>query len=1142
MIREREKTPPDGVRCRRSDGKQWRCRLRRIEDQPYCERHRYLLSSTSKTSKRKASASARATRVAGNGLSRGGGRYVGKGKGVVFRRGGDVISSSEEEVIPQKRFRSKEKDGKNVVNVDGDERGEEIDAESEDGNNVGVVKKAKTKGLRTRTGVAGLSVGGNESGEDVEEEKRLDLVRRGGAARKEKSDFSKEDGSEEDGTGGSSDEVDHVVVELGEKDGKAGASLKKKGIKLQGRKMQAKMEEGKSEEDDLGLQAVKKQATNNVMESGHMKKDKGHKTQEKKIVQSKRAGKDEHSSDDDSQYKHHNLRKRKSPELVDGPGVVTKRKYISDDPSDPFQMCHQCMKSDRKVVRCSQCRRRRYCFPCIKTWYPELSEAALTEACPCCRQNCNCKACLRRFNLPESVFSGDPKDNKEKIQFHKYLLSFLLPFLEQFNHDQMMEKDMEAKIRGSALSDLKIDKIDFSPDERIYCNNCRTSIVDFHRSCPNCSYDLCITCCREIREGCLRGCDKEVVIQYIDRGKHYLHGIEPSVTPKRRRTSISCNESNCRSAEMPLPEWKATVLGEIPCPPEERGGCGHGKLELKCIFGESWVSELKENSENLVVACGPAEVLQISGQCPCSEVNDGGSVLDGQLRKASYRSSGDNDLYCPLASDIQPGKLEHFQRHWIMGEPIVVRDVLKLTSGLSWAPMVMWRAFRKILVKKGSSDLKVTAVDCLDSCEVDINIHKFFIGYSDGRNYENSWPEMLKLKDWPPSTLFEERLPRHGAEFLRALPYKEYTHPRSGILNLASKLSTGMLKPDLGPKTYIAYGFAEELGRGDSVTKLHCDISDAVNILMHTADVAPEKREFPKIEKLKEKHAIQDQRELFCNVNTNHKETGIAMQESNVCLNLEAPGSLPVEVLPAAAGKGRIEQSQSSGDQSTNANTKVNEDEPRLKDADSLLINFGDRDLLGNNLKKINVGAEKVEGGAIWDIFRREDVPKLEEYLRRHHKEFRHIYGCPVEQVVHPIHDQSLYLTSYHKAKLKEEFGVEPWTFVQKLGEAVFIPAGCPHQVRNLKSCIKVALDFVSPENLGECIRLTEEFRTLPQNHRAKEDKLEVKKMALHALQDAVSHLKDLILYAEQEADNHVCGTTQLEPNSGQLPEDPHLP
>ncbi|KAL7000123.1 hypothetical protein U1Q18_001274, partial [Sarracenia purpurea var. burkii] len=70
--------------------------------------------------------------------------------------------------------------------------------------------------------------------------------------------------------------------------------------------------------------------------------------------------------------------------------------------------------------------------------------------------------------------------------------------------------------------------------------------------------------------------------------------------------------------------------------------------------------------------------------------------------------------------------------------------------------------------------------------------------------------------------------------------------------------------------------------------------------------------------------------------------------------------------------------------------------------------------------------------------------------------------------------------------------GIEPWTFQQHLGEAVFIPAGCLHQVRNLKSCTKVAVDFVSPENVHECIRLTEEFRRLPKDHKAREDKLEV--------------------------------------------------
>lgn len=48
-----------------------------------------------------------------------------------------------------------------------------------------------------------------------------------------------------------------------------------------------------------------------------------------------------------------------------------------------------------------------------------------------------------------------------------------------------------------------------------------------------------------------------------------------------------------------------------------------------------------------------------------------------------------------------------------------------------------------------------------------------------------------------------------------------------------------------------------------------------------------------------------------------------------------------------------------------------------------------------------------------------------------------------------------------------------------------------------MQSCIKVAMDFVSPENVQECVRLTNEFRLLPMDHRAREDKLEVCRIIL---------------------------------------------
>ena len=105
---------------------------------------------------------------------------------------------------------------------------------------------------------------------------------------------------------------------------------------------------------------------------------------------------------------------------------------------------------------------------------------------------------------------------------------------------------------------------------------------------------------------------------------------------------------------------------------------------------------------------------------------------------------------------------------------------------------------------------------------------------------------------------------------------------------------------------------------------------------------------------------------------------------------------------------------------------------------------------------------------------------------------FQEEKGNRLETNSDPIHDQLWYLDRELRKRLWKEYGVEGYAIAQCLGDTVFIPAGAPHQVRNLHSCIKVAEDFVSPENLAHCLRLTNEFRFLSEAHTNHEDKLQV--------------------------------------------------
>lgn len=47
----------------------------------------------------------------------------------------------------------------------------------------------------------------------------------------------------------------------------------------------------------------------------------------------------------------------------------------------------------------------------------------------------------------------------------------------------------------------------------------------------------------------------------------------------------------------------------------------------------------------------------------------------------------------------------------------------------------------------------------------------------------------------------------------------------------------------------------------------------------------------------------------------------------------------------------------------------------------------------------------------------------------------------------HPVHSQEIFVTPDDVARLREH-NIKVWTFIQRPGDAVFIPAGVGHQVR----------------------------------------------------------------------------------------------
>lgn len=131
--------------------------------------------------------------------------------------------------------------------------------------------------------------------------------------------------------------------------------------------------------------------------------------------------------------------------------------------------------------------------------------------------------------------------------------------------------------------------------------------------------------------------------------------------------------------------------------------------------------------------------------------------------------------------------------------------------------------------------------------------------------------------------------------------------------------------------------------------------------------------------------------------------------------------------------------------------------------------------------------ADPSSPAALWHIFPADSIDTLRMFLRE---------TIPGMQYRDPVHAQSIYLSQAMLTELASRYNVHAWTVYQRVGDVVFIPAGCAHQVKcshicgqdvctdhthskvwNLQGAIKLACDFVSMENLDRTVGLLVEQR-----------------------------------------------------------------
>nr|XP_002122286.3 lysine-specific demethylase 3B [Ciona intestinalis] len=626
---------------------------------------------------------------------------------------------------------------------------------------------------------------------------------------------------------------------------------------------------------------------------------------------------------------------------------------------------------------------------------------------------------------PTSPTEGSTPHNKLSLQSCEYILSRIgVRFCELVESEKEAMKLAESSVKPHWKRPIS--------GVREMCDACETTLFNIHWVCHHCGFGVCTDCyksrqsmSREEMEEC--DVDKRNPTRWLKctRGKSHdtMSLIPTQIIPSSCLFDLH-ELSHQASSKLGLPVDGSCSVGGVRKPTLNtlliNKQLGDPKMEVHHPPTPPLPNMDKErfkmfNQDNLSPLDVLASVAAVRGVAGC---NTSAGKVENTTESLCERSPAPqppptNKWLCnrqllQLTDGSDHVNVESFQTQWGYGLPVVASGAEKKLTPELWKPS-------NISDEHGEEPTGNALVNCrLGSIITNAHIKDFWNGFecianrmTDDKTGERM---ILKLKDWPTTDDFLDTMPHRFKDLMSALPLPEYT-ARDGQYNIAGYLPDFFVRPDLGPKMYIAYGWVTEKDWNQGTTNLHLDISDACNLMVYV---------------------------------------GVPMDQP--------PGSL---------------------------NTMLE------------IIKEGDVDEFQLERSKTS------KPGALWHIFKASDTDKIRQLILKVKAE----EGVEVPHDHDPIHDQQIYLDKTLRKRLKDEYGVSGYAIVQCEGDSVFIPAGAPHQVFNLHSCIKVAEDFVSPDHVDKCFKLTEEFRRLSSSHSNHEDKLQLKNIVYHAIKEVLTSI-----------------------------------